>query len=198
MHRNIGLLGLGLIWVFSASAREAPVAVYSEDDILVWIEQNTHLMRVLADDCQLNADIQVRAEKARSPSYQLLWGEMLLTGTCLTAQPKLGEFWLQRAADQGLGMAWHKLGEARLTGKWGNLAPEQAKRDLTVALMLGDVLGTLLWLTEYHEQATQNQLRLAQRNLRLGRWQNDSQRKAVMDWQDWLSLQGLSFSSPSL
>ncbi|WKE64990.1 flagellar protein MotX [Gallaecimonas kandeliae] len=95
-----------------------PVQVYSQDELLSLIAVNKHLRRVLDDDCQLVQDIEARAEVAKVPAYQYLWGDMLAYGVCVPTNVTLGISYMEKAADQGLPEALEQLGRYYATGKW--------------------------------------------------------------------------------
>ncbi|CAG9000222.1 MAG: hypothetical protein CENE_02216 [Candidatus Celerinatantimonas neptuna] len=87
-----------------------PVQIYTQDELIGWINKNEHLARVKADDCQLVQDIKVRAEKIDIPAYQFLWGDMLAWGVCVPKDAELGVHFMWQAAHQGLPAALEQLG----------------------------------------------------------------------------------------
>lgn len=99
--------------VRAPAGSEAPmeaVQIYSQDELLTWIEQGTHLKRVKDDKCQLTQDIEARASVMKIPAYQFLWGDMLAWGVCTGSNAELGVSYLREAADQGLAPALEQLG----------------------------------------------------------------------------------------
>lgn len=92
------------------------VQIYSQDELIAMINQNTHLDRVVMDDCQLVQDIEARAVTLKLPAYQFLWGDMLAWGVCLKAEPERGVHYMNRAAEQGLPAAMEQLGRYYATG----------------------------------------------------------------------------------
>lgn len=60
----------------------APVPIYTEAELIKLIEQNKHLERVRADNCQLVEDIVARATRISLPAYEFLYGDMLAWGVC--------------------------------------------------------------------------------------------------------------------
>lgn len=92
------------------------VQLYKQDELITWINNNQHLARVKADDCQLVEDIEARAEKVAIPAYQFLWGDMLAWGVCVDSNPELGVMYMWRAANQGLAAAMEQLGRYYATG----------------------------------------------------------------------------------
>ncbi|WP_152032925.1 tetratricopeptide repeat protein [Gallaecimonas mangrovi] len=111
-----------------------PVQVYGQDELLELIAANTHLRRVRKDDCQLVQDIQARAEIAKIPSYQYLWGDMLAYGVCVPTNVSLGIGFMEKAADQGLPEALEQLGRYYATGKWVQVDMDRAMRFLRMAV----------------------------------------------------------------
>jgi TPR repeat protein len=88
----------------------APVPIYSQTELLKLIEQNKHLERVKADQCQLVEDIVARATRIHLPSYEYLYGDMLSWGVCVKQDVELGLYYIESAAHQGLPTALEQLG----------------------------------------------------------------------------------------
>lgn len=86
------------------------VQLYSQDELIRLINNNTHLDRVVSDRCQLVQDIEARAEVLTVPAYQFLWGDMLAWGVCVDAEPARGIGFIEDAAKQGLPAALEQLG----------------------------------------------------------------------------------------
>ncbi|GAJ73939.1 sodium-type flagellar protein MotX [Vibrio sp. JCM 18904] len=64
----------------------APVPIYTEAELIKLIEQNKHLQRVRADNCQLVEDIVARATRINLPAYEFLYGDMLAWGGCVSSK----------------------------------------------------------------------------------------------------------------
>lgn len=94
------------------------VQLYTQDELLAMIRQNRHLQQVKADDCQLVADIEARADVMKLPSYQFLYGDMLAYGVCVPADPERGWDLMQAAALQGLPEALEQIGRYYQQGKF--------------------------------------------------------------------------------
>ncbi|MCH1925650.1 sel1 repeat family protein [Shewanella sp. C32] len=125
------LLRILLLLLLSATALTAKaelkaVDIYSDEELLQLIRQNTYLQRVKQDDCQIVKDIEAHASVLQEPLYQILWGEMLNYGVCVAAQPSRGVEWLRRAAEQGSPEAMLKLAEYYEQGKFLMKDPERA------------------------------------------------------------------------
>lgn len=106
---------LSLLFVLSTSYASVadvgePVPIYSEAELLKLIEQNKHLERVKADNCQLVEDIVARATRVSLPSYEFLYGDMLAQGVCVDQDVELGLYYMESAAHQGLAAALEQLG----------------------------------------------------------------------------------------
>ena len=95
---------------FSKAVDYNVIELYSQDDLNKLIAENRHLQRVKADDCQLVQDIEAHALKVKEPSYVYLWGDMLAWGVCVDRNAKLGMYYIQQAAKQGLLPALEQLG----------------------------------------------------------------------------------------
>ncbi len=59
-----------------------PEPIYSEAELIKLIEENKHLKRVKADNCQIVEDIFARATRINLPSYEFLYGDMLAGRVC--------------------------------------------------------------------------------------------------------------------
>ena len=137
------LLMLSVLWLGDGSAVQAQeikaVQLYTQDELINMINRNEHLDRVVIDRCQLNQDIEARAEVLKVPAYQFLWGDMLAWGVCVEADPERGVDFMRQAADQGLPAALEQLG--RYYSK-GTLVQQHRKRAV-IFLREASALGNL-------------------------------------------------------
>lgn len=137
------LLMLSVLWLGLGSAVQAQeikaVQLYTQDELINMINRNEHLDRVVMDRCQLNQDIEARAEVLKVPAYQFLWGDMLAWGVCVEADPERGVDFMRQAADQGLPAALEQLG--RYYSK-GTLVQQDRKRAV-IFLREASALGNL-------------------------------------------------------
>ena len=137
------LLMLSVLWLGVGSAVQAQeikaVQLYTQDELISMINRNEHLDRVVMDRCQLNQDIEARAEVLKVPAYQFLWGDMLAWGVCVEADPERGVDFMRQAADQGLPAALEQLG--RYYSK-GTLVQQDRKRAV-IFLREASALGNL-------------------------------------------------------
>ncbi|GGO71000.1 tetratricopeptide repeat protein [Bowmanella pacifica] len=115
------------------------VQLYSQDELIGMIRQNTHLDRVVLDKCQLVQDIEARADTLLVPAYQFLWGDMLAWGVCVKADPERGVHFMKQAAQQGLPEALEQLGRYYALGK----LVQQDKHKAVVFLREAAGLGNL-------------------------------------------------------
>jgi len=128
MLRNSLLIGCLLLVMPSAfSENLSAVQIYSDNQLLDLIHKNKHLQQVRKDKCQLVQDIQARAVKAKMPSYQYLWGDMLSYGVCVKKNIPLGMHYIELAANQGLAEGLEQLGRYYQLGKF-------VQADLTTAI----------------------------------------------------------------
>ncbi len=114
------------------------VELYTQDELLKLINQNTHLDRVVLDRCQLVQDIEARAQTMQIPAFQFLWGDMLAWGVCVDAQPERGIRYMQDAANQGLAPALEQLGRYFAQGKLVQQDKSRAVQYLREAAALGN------------------------------------------------------------
>lgn len=123
-----------------ASAQEIKaVQLYTQDELIKMINQNIHLDRVVIDRCQLNQDIEARAEVLKVPAYQFLWGDMLAWGVCVDADPERGVGFMREAAAQGLPAALEQLGRYHSVGTLVQVDKERAVVYLREASALGNL-----------------------------------------------------------
>ena len=144
MQNKGGLLVmLSVLWLGVVNAAQAQeikaVQLYTQDELINMINRNAHLDRVVMDRCQLNQDIEARAEVLKVPAYQFLWGDMLAWGVCVEADPERGVDFMRQAADQGLPAALEQLG--RYYSK-GTLVQQDRKRAV-IFLREASALGNL-------------------------------------------------------
>lgn len=137
------LLLLAALWLGGSYAGQAQelkaVQLYSQDELINMINRNEHLDRIVMDRCQLNQDIEARAQVLKVPAYQFLWGDMLAWGVCVEADPERGVDFMRQAADQGLPAALEQLG--RYYSK-GTLVQQDRKRAV-IYLREASALGHL-------------------------------------------------------
>ncbi|MDC8832392.1 tetratricopeptide repeat protein [Alteromonas gilva] len=131
------------LWLSSAETVNAQeikaVQLYTQDELINLINRNEHLDRVVLDRCQLNRDIEARAEVLKVPAYQFLWGDMLAWGVCLEADPERGVDFMRQAANQGLPAALEQLGRYYSQGK----LVQQDRKQAVIYLREASALGNL-------------------------------------------------------
>lgn len=137
------LLLLSVLWLNGGQTIQAQeikaVQLYTQDELINMVNRNEHLDRVVMDRCQLNQDIEARAEVLKVPAYQFLWGDMLAWGVCVDADPERGIDFMRQAADQGMPAALEQLG--RYYSK-GTLVQQDRKRAV-IFLREASALGNL-------------------------------------------------------
>ena len=129
----------GLIPKVDAADQIKAVQLYSQDELIGLINRNEHLSRVVLDKCQLNQDIQARAETLKIPAYQFLWGDMLAWGVCVEAEPERGIDFMRQSAEQGFAAGFEQLGRYYAQGKLVQQDKERAVVFLREAAMLGNL-----------------------------------------------------------
>lgn len=110
LYMKILLVVLLIISQHAYSQSYEALEIYSQDSLNKLIYKNKHLQKVKADECQLVEDIKAHAIRANEPSFNYLWGDMLLWGVCVDSDPKLGLFYIKKSAKQGLLPALDQLG----------------------------------------------------------------------------------------
>ncbi|MFC3912702.1 tetratricopeptide repeat protein [Pseudaeromonas sharmana] len=124
----------------------ATLQLYGQDELLNWIAQHKHLKRVIADQCQLVPDIEARAKVMMLPSYQYLWGDMLLTATCVEKDAALGVEYMWSAAEHGLPAALLRLAQYYDQGKYVQRDRRQAVQLMHEAAALGYTEARMEWV----------------------------------------------------
>jgi TPR repeat protein len=145
------LAGLLLVSSHVQSQNMAAVQIYTDNQLLDLIKENKHLSQVVLDDCQLVQDIEARAIKAKKPSYQFLWGDMLAYGVCIKKNVPLGLHYMKLAADQGLAEGLEQLGRYYHIGKFMQPDLNMAIRYLKEAALLGNLKAQLRLAEIYNE-----------------------------------------------
>ncbi|GAK18685.1 sodium-type flagellar protein MotX [Vibrio sp. JCM 19053] len=117
----------------------APVPIYTEAELIKLIEQNKHLQRVRADNCQLVEDIVARATRINLPAYEFLYGDMLAWGVCVEQDVELGLYYIENAAHQGLPAALEQIGRYYSRGTLVQQDKERAIPYLREAASMGNL-----------------------------------------------------------
>lgn len=145
---------LSLLLSFSAHAWQRnlqAVQIYDDDLLLDLIKENKHLSQVVLDECQLVQDIEARANKAKMPSYQFLWGDMLAFGVCVKKDIPLGLHYMRLAADQGLAEGLEQLGRYYHIGKFMQVDMDRAIVYLKTAASLNNLSAQMRLAEIYHQ-----------------------------------------------
>lgn len=122
-----------------------PIPIYTEPELIEWTASDLHLQQVLNDDCQLVEDIVARATRIDLPSYQFLYGDMLLNGTCVDQQVENGVYYITEAAKQGLPVALYQLGLMYSEPKYLQRNDQRAIAMLEEASTMGFTPASILW-----------------------------------------------------
>ncbi len=134
------LLAISSTQIHAASTEVGePVPIYSEAELIKWIEQGRHLEQVKADGCQLVEDIVARATRISLPSYEFLYGDMLAWGVCVPQDVELGIYYMENAAHQGLPTALEQLGRYYSRGTLVQQDKERAIPYLREAASMGNL-----------------------------------------------------------
>lgn len=141
MFKPLFYLLLLSLWSVSVWAQQELKAVqlYSQDELIRLINENTHLDRVVQDRCQLVKDIEARAKTLKIPAYQFLWGDMLAWGICVQRNVEKGIYYMHQAAEQGLPASLEQLGRYYAQGKLVQQDKERAVVLLREAASLGNL-----------------------------------------------------------
>ncbi len=135
----IAALGLTLATQSHAADPLEAVQLYTQDELIELIRDNSHLARVKADECQLVQDIEARATKMSLPAYQFLFGDMLAYAVCVDRDVERGVFFMRQAAEQGLPEALEQLGRYYHVGQLVQQDYDKAIIYLREAAALGNL-----------------------------------------------------------
>lgn len=113
--------------------------IYDESQLIRMFETNTQLKKVKEDQCQLVQDIEARAIRVESPTYQFLYGDMLAWGVCVNRDVELGIYYMRLAAKQGLPAALEQLGRYYSNGILLQQDKDRAIPYLREAASLGNI-----------------------------------------------------------
>jgi len=127
------------------------VQIYTDNQLLNLIKENKHLSQVVIDECQLVQDIEARAIKAKMPSYQFLWGDMLAYGVCVKKDIALGLHYMRLAADQGLVEGIEQIGRYYHVGKFMQVDMEQAIIFLKAAAAMNNLAAQMRLASIYQQ-----------------------------------------------
>jgi hypothetical protein len=127
------------------------VQIYTDDQLLNLIKENKHLSQVVLDECQLVQDIEARAIKAKMPSYQFLWGDMLAYGVCVKKDIALGLYYMRLAADQGLVEGIEQIGRYYHVGKFMQVDMDQAIHFLKAAAVMNNLAAQMRLASIYQQ-----------------------------------------------
>jgi len=127
------------------------VQIYTDNQLLDLIKENKHLSQVVLDECQLVQDIEARANRAKMPSYQFLWGDMLAFGVCVKKDIALGLHYMNLAAEQGLAEGLEQIGRYHHQGKFMQVDIDKAIVYLKTAASLNN-LKAQMRLADIYQQ----------------------------------------------
>ncbi len=122
------------------------IQVYGQDELITLISLHKHLQLVIDDQCQLTPDIEARAKVLMLPSYQYLWGDMLLTGTCVAKDVASGVDYMRGAAEQGFPAALMRLAGYYEKGRYVQADKRQAEVLMHEAAALGYLEAQIAWV----------------------------------------------------
>ncbi|MBL6734484.1 MAG: sel1 repeat family protein [Shewanellaceae bacterium] len=120
------------------------IDVYSEALLLNYIRRDLHLWRIKKDDCQIVDDIIANAQVLRLPTFQYLYGEMLLYGVCVRKNVPYGMNVLRDSVRQGMPEAMYKLAVYYRDSDYLIENPEKSVRLLLEAAQTGHMRSRLL------------------------------------------------------
>lgn len=122
------------------------IQLYGQDELITQIALHKHLQLVLDDECQLTPDVEARAKVLMLPSYQYLWGDMLLTGTCVSKDAASGVNYMRGAAEQGFPAALMRMAGYYEKGRYVQVNTRQAEVLMHEAAALGYLEAQIAWV----------------------------------------------------
>lgn len=120
------------------------VATYTREVMHSLIENNRHLYVIKdVDQCQFTPDIENRARLVGIAPFEYAWGDMLVTGTCVRKDEKLGLSYFEKAVAHGYAPAYMKMASFY---ERGYLVPRDTKKAfayMKTAAQMGSSLARL-------------------------------------------------------
>lgn len=121
--------------------------LYTQDELNNLIAEHQHLKRVKDEQCQLVPDIEARARIMQLPPYQYLWGDMLITGTCVKQRADAGVAFMRDAADEGMPAAMLRMAQYYQKGQYVQKDMQQTKILMHEAAALGYLEARMDWVS---------------------------------------------------
>lgn len=126
------------------SVYDDETATYNREQMHQLIESNRHLYVIRnLDLCQFTPDIEDRARRGGIAAFEYAWGDMLISGTCVTRDPKLGLEYFKRSLDHGYAPAFVRMADFYETGFLVPEDPKRAFRYMQAAATMGSALARL-------------------------------------------------------
>lgn len=122
------------------------VNVYTVDELNTYIETGVYYQVIRdRDKCQFTPDIEDRARIVGMPAFEFVWGDMLISGTCVKQDIELGLDYLRKAVDHAYAPAMIKLSDYY---ERGTFVPQNKDRAITLmraAAAMGSRSARLQW-----------------------------------------------------
>lgn len=122
------------------------VNVYTVDELNTYVESGVY-MKVIRerDKCQFTPDIEDRARIVGMPAFEYVWGDMLITGTCVKQDVELGLDYIKKAVDHAYAPAMIRLSDFHERGYLVPHSKEKAVTLMRAAASLGSRTARLQW-----------------------------------------------------
>ncbi len=97
------------------------------------------------DRCQFTPDIEDRARLVKIPAFMFAWGDMLVSGVCVTKDQDLGLTYMKRAAECAYAPALERLAFYYERGYFVPKNRQLSERYMHTSAVLGSKTGRLGW-----------------------------------------------------
>lgn len=125
----------------------ATVSMYTNAQMDNLISENKHLSVIEhKDKCQFTPDIEARARVVGVAAFEFAWADMLITGTCVQKDEKLGLDFLNRSLEHGYAKAYERMSLYYEKGQYVREDLVKSENYMRVAASLGSPSGRLQWV----------------------------------------------------
>lgn len=125
----------------------ATVSMYTNAQMDNLISENKHLIVIeQKDKCQFTPDIEARARVVGVAAFEFAWADMLITGTCVQKDEKLGLDFFNRSLEHGYAKAYERMALYYEKGQYVREDLVKSENYMRVAASLGSSSGRLQWV----------------------------------------------------
>lgn len=121
--------------------------VYTPNELNAWIETGSQLSIIKEMyGCQFSEDIRNRAEKGMAVAYEFMYGDMLLSGTCVDKDVNLGIYYITKSSWQAYPAAMRRLAFYYEIGRYVVQDKKKAEVLMREAAVMGFLPAKIDWV----------------------------------------------------